>query len=177
MEIQVSLATAADAPKIAELVNAAYRGESGQKGWTTEAHLLSGLRTDEARVVDLITENASVVLKAESRAESVLEGCVHLKRTDERTAYLGMLTTSATRQTRVTGSLLLARAATYVPAACSRRCQAVDDSSVNGRCRARKLHRRANFRRLPKRPVARSCREADAVGPQLANGEGSVRAG
>ena len=29
------------------LINSAYRGESSKKGWTTEADLLDGLRTDE----------------------------------------------------------------------------------------------------------------------------------
>ena len=41
-------ATVQDAPEIAILVNSAYRGDSSRQGWTTEADLLDGTRTDAA---------------------------------------------------------------------------------------------------------------------------------
>ena len=38
-------AESSDTPTIVELVNSAYRGDSGKQGWTTEADLLDGQRT------------------------------------------------------------------------------------------------------------------------------------
>jgi GNAT superfamily N-acetyltransferase len=110
MSLDVRLAKAEDVSNISEMVNAAYRGESGLSGWTTEAKLLSGIRTDPDRVLAQIAPPNQVMLIAETQNPAALEGCVHLERKDERTAYLGMLTTNATRQAKGTGSLLLASA-------------------------------------------------------------------
>jgi hypothetical protein len=41
-----SIATENDIPALDQLVNGAYRGEGSKKGWTTEADLLGGIRTD-----------------------------------------------------------------------------------------------------------------------------------
>jgi hypothetical protein len=43
-------ATVDQSKEINELVNAAYRGEDSKKGWTTEADLLGGQRTDAAGI-------------------------------------------------------------------------------------------------------------------------------
>ena len=40
-------ATAADIPGLTVLINRSYRGESSRRGWTTEASLFDGPRTDE----------------------------------------------------------------------------------------------------------------------------------
>jgi len=45
------------------LINSSYRGETSKKGWTTEADLLDGLRTDETALEEMINENNSVILK------------------------------------------------------------------------------------------------------------------
>ncbi|MEQ1731121.1 MAG: GNAT family N-acetyltransferase, partial [Vicinamibacterales bacterium] len=47
-------ATPADASTIVALVESAYRGEASRAGWTTEAHLLDGQRTDTAGVLATI---------------------------------------------------------------------------------------------------------------------------
>lgn len=80
-------ATKEDAPAIVRLVNSAYRGESSKIGWTTEADLLGGQRTDEEEVLGLIETEGSLILLAFSGPTIV--GSVHLQKTGSA-AYLGM---------------------------------------------------------------------------------------
>jgi hypothetical protein len=47
-------ALAADVPAIVTLVNAANSGDGNTAGWTNEAHLFHGNRTDEAEVAQLL---------------------------------------------------------------------------------------------------------------------------
>ena len=47
-------AGAADLAAVVALVESAYRGESSRRGWTTEADLLDGQRTDADSVRSLI---------------------------------------------------------------------------------------------------------------------------
>ncbi|MCW3089685.1 MAG: hypothetical protein JWP81_754 [Ferruginibacter sp.] len=44
-----------DIEELVQLVNSAYRGESSKKGWTTEADLLDGIRTD-TKAIELILQ-------------------------------------------------------------------------------------------------------------------------
>jgi ribosomal protein S18 acetylase RimI-like enzyme len=81
-------ASTGDAAGIAALVNACYRGESSRRGWTTEADLLDGTRTDEGEIRSLIERKDSLILLCIDREAIV--GSVHLQK--EGTAgYLGML--------------------------------------------------------------------------------------
>ena len=86
--LTVRLATAADASAIVDLVHLAYRGEPSRQGWTTEADLLEGQRTDEGAVVVMTESPASLVLLA--FANDVLVGCCHLARYDAATAAFGL---------------------------------------------------------------------------------------
>lgn len=107
----IKLASSDLAPEISALVNSAYRGESGAQGWTTEAGLLKGLRTDSERVHDLIAARGNAVLV--KVIDGKVEGCVHLEKKDASTAYLGMLTTNPSAQAKGTGSELLKAAEDY----------------------------------------------------------------
>lgn len=49
-------------PQMVALVNACYRGDSSRLGWTTEADLLDGQRTDEASLLELMKQKDSVFL-------------------------------------------------------------------------------------------------------------------
>lgn len=100
-------ATVADVPAVVALVNSAYRGESSRRGWTTEADLLAGQRTDAAEVTGLVTDPGSLVLLCEQGGELV--GTVHLARV-EGAAYLGMFTVRPGRQGEGIGSAFLAEA-------------------------------------------------------------------
>jgi ribosomal protein S18 acetylase RimI-like enzyme len=97
-------ASAADATALATLVNSAYRGDSSKAGWTTEADLLDGQRTDVGRIIETIATPGNVILLCEQ--DGVLVGCVHLERTGED-CYLGMLTVQPTRQSEGLGRQLL----------------------------------------------------------------------
>lgn len=100
-----------DVPALVDLVNGAYRGESGARGWTTEAHLLGGLRTDAERVRALIDPPDRVVLvQAATEAATKIDACVQLERKDKSTAYLGMLTTNVDVQSKGLGSSMLSSA-------------------------------------------------------------------
>jgi ribosomal protein S18 acetylase RimI-like enzyme len=77
-----------EADFISQLINSAYRGDSSRAGWTTEADLLEGERTDEAEIVELIEAENSVILLCVKGDEVI--GTVHVQKTDD-SAYLGML--------------------------------------------------------------------------------------
>ncbi len=86
--LRYRLAETDDVDAVVALVNSAYRGDVSRQGWTTEADLLGGQRTDAREVVPQITGSDSVMLLCHQN--DVLVGCVHLQRGDGR-AYLGML--------------------------------------------------------------------------------------
>ena len=107
----ISIATAEDIAALDLLVNSAYRGESSKKGWTTEADLLEGLRTDPDSLSRLIEEPDSVILKYTGETGQ-LDACIYLKKKGEQ-IYLGMLTVSPELQAKGIGKKLLAAADEY----------------------------------------------------------------
>ena len=108
-------ATTADIPAINLLVNTAYRGEAAKKGWTTEADLVEGPRTDEKSLADMLHTPGATILIARNEKEELI-GCVYLQK-QENTYYLGMLTVSPLLQTAGIGNRLLQAAETFVTAA------------------------------------------------------------
>ena len=64
-------ATLADVPAIVALVESAYRGDASRAGWTTEADLLDGQRTDAGKVTEAITAPDSSILVSEHSGELV----------------------------------------------------------------------------------------------------------
>ncbi|MGZ4969073.1 MAG: GNAT family N-acetyltransferase [Methylobacter sp.] len=104
MALSIIKAEKQDAGRIAALVNSAYRGESSQQGWTTEADLLAGRRTDTEEILDLISADDSMFLLC--KAEADLIGSVHLQKQPEQVCF-GMLAVSPRLQGRGIGKLLL----------------------------------------------------------------------
>ena len=96
-----------DIPVLDKLVNSAYRGESSKKGWTTEADLLDGIRTDEHGLQIMFQNPNATILKYEEAGQ--LLGCVYLE-TKGTDLYLGMLTVSPDAQTNGIGKQLMAAA-------------------------------------------------------------------
>ena len=86
--IEFRVASPSDAPAIVALVESAYRGDVSRKGWTTEADLLGGQRTDADEVREIIGDPAARFILAVSGIE--LMGCVVL-RDETSSAYIGML--------------------------------------------------------------------------------------
>ena len=74
---------------VVALVNSAYRGESSRAGWTTEADLLGGQRTDAEEVSHLIWLDGSLILLCLCNDEII--GSLHMEKLDAATAYMGML--------------------------------------------------------------------------------------
>jgi GNAT superfamily N-acetyltransferase len=88
-------ATADDVDAIVALVHSAYRGDSSRAGWTTEADLLDGQRTDPDDVLSSLTDPDSVVVLAER--DGALVGCCHVQRRGSR-CYFGLFAVDPTRQ-------------------------------------------------------------------------------
>jgi ribosomal protein S18 acetylase RimI-like enzyme len=101
---EISPATVEDASALARLVNSAYRGDSSRQGWTTEADLLDGTRTDIDGIVALLNTAGTTILKYVEDGEII--GCVELKIVDEG-LYLGMLTVKPDLQAKGIGKILL----------------------------------------------------------------------
>ncbi|GAB4056009.1 GNAT family N-acetyltransferase [Spirosoma litoris] len=106
-KISISPATEQDIPALDKLVNSAYRGESSKKGWTTEADLIDGQRTNEYGLREMLQTPHATILKYEESGK--LLGCVYLEKKGTE-LYLGMLTVSPDAQTGGIGKQLMAAA-------------------------------------------------------------------
>ena len=101
-------ATATDLPALHALVERAYRGDSARRGWTHEADLLGGQRTDLAALEAMLADPAQRLLVF--RDNEALIACVLLADRGSGLAYLGMITVDPDRQGTGFGRLLLAAA-------------------------------------------------------------------
>ena len=87
-------ATHADLPALHALVYSAYRGDTARQGWTHEADLLGGQRTDVQALAETLGDPGQVLLVADEG--DVLVGTVTIAIGDP--AYLGMLAVDPLRQ-------------------------------------------------------------------------------
>jgi ribosomal protein S18 acetylase RimI-like enzyme len=101
-------AGATDVPAIVTLVESAYRGEVSRTGWTTEADLLDGQRTDVAAVTDILRTPGSTVLLAEVGGD--LMACCQIEQRPPTVAYFGMFSVQPTGQGQGVGRQVLAEA-------------------------------------------------------------------
>lgn len=102
-------ASAGDADALVAFVNGGYRGESSKKGWTTEADILGGQRTDPEKMSEMIEAHDARVELARAEDGSLI-GCVYLKKEPDGSCYLGMLTVDPARQAGGIGKLIMAHA-------------------------------------------------------------------
>jgi GNAT superfamily N-acetyltransferase len=103
-------ATLDDVREIVALVESAYRGEASKAGWTTEADLLAGQRTDLEAVAAMVeSADARVVLAIEAATSAVL-GCCQLERRPGALAYFGTFAVRPGVQGGGVGKQLLAEA-------------------------------------------------------------------
>jgi N-acetylglutamate synthase-like GNAT family acetyltransferase len=109
MNTTIRPATRADAEAIVDLVESAYRGPRSRSGWTTEADLLDGQRTDLSAVADALDRDDVQTLVAASGSGELL-GCCQLERRGERLAYFGSFAVAPTLQGGGLGGRLLAAA-------------------------------------------------------------------
>ncbi|MEG1451889.1 GNAT family N-acetyltransferase [Brevundimonas sp.] len=104
-EITFRTATMADIEILHALVESAYRGASAKAGWTHEADLLDGQRTDAAELSDIINDKEQTITLAFDGDD--LAGCVNVSNKGEGRAYLGMLTVDPQRQAGGLGRRLI----------------------------------------------------------------------
>jgi predicted N-acetyltransferase YhbS len=102
----IRFATGADLAPLRALVESAYRGDSARRGWTHEADLLGGQRTDEETLGAIIADPQQRILLAER--EEVIIGCVQLTAKGDGTAYLGLLAVDPALQASGIGARLIA---------------------------------------------------------------------
>ncbi|WP_241835038.1 GNAT family N-acetyltransferase [Pseudofrankia asymbiotica] len=131
-DVRFRAATLDDVPELLALITSAYRGEPSRAGWTTEADLLGGQRTDAEAIVEIVAGADGMILVAEEApgdaegvhavadgdgdgnhagAESGLRiiACCQLERHGS-TGYFGMFAVRPTRQAGGLGSAVLAEA-------------------------------------------------------------------
>ncbi|WP_309611821.1 GNAT family N-acetyltransferase [Sphingomonas sp.] len=105
---QIRPATDVDLDALHALVERAYRGDSARRGWSHEADLLDGQRTDRESLADTIRDSRQLLLvMLEKRA---LIASVTLTDKGSGIAYLGMLAVDPTLQATGIGRTMLAEA-------------------------------------------------------------------
>ena len=109
----ITKATLQDIPSLNILINSAYRGETSKKGWTTEANLLEGKRTNEEELTETILNPKNTILKYTENDQII--GSVLLVE-KEHQLYLGMLTVSPELQNSGIGKKMLAEAENHAKA-------------------------------------------------------------
>lgn len=100
-------AAQADVPALVALIESAYRGDASRAGWTTEADLLGGRRTDAEAVAAVVNDPAGRMLIAEADGAPV--ACCQLENRDGH-AYFGMFAVSPALQGGGLGKQVLAEA-------------------------------------------------------------------
>ncbi|MFC9927509.1 GNAT family N-acetyltransferase [Streptomyces sp. NPDC127190] len=100
-------ATDADVDALVALVESAYRGDASRAGWTTEADILEGQRTDPEGVLEIIKSPDSRLLTVEQDGRIV--ACCQLEHRGAH-AYFGMFAVSPELQGAGLGKTVIAEA-------------------------------------------------------------------
>lgn len=104
-DVTIRLATHDDLSRLHPVIERAYRGDSARAGWTHEADLLDGSRTDLATLEALVANPAECLLIALNDGAPI--GCVQVSDRGDGLAYLGLLCIEPTLQTGGLGKLLI----------------------------------------------------------------------
>ncbi|MEV6054363.1 GNAT family N-acetyltransferase [Streptomyces sp. NPDC052107] len=100
-------ATDADVDALVALIESAYRGDSSRAGWTTEADILQGRRTDPEGVLEVIKSPESRLLTVEQDGRII--ACCQLEHRGDH-AYFGMFAVSPTLQGAGLGKTVMTEA-------------------------------------------------------------------
>jgi acyl-CoA-binding protein/ribosomal protein S18 acetylase RimI-like enzyme len=153
-------ATEHDAQSLVILLNSAYRGESAKKGWTNEAHLISGkVRTNEQTIIQLINQPGSVILTCTNNQNQIV-GCVNLQKHNQK-LYLGMLAVSPLLQGAGIGKILLHAAEEHAK---KNDCNSIDMTVISVRKELIDWYKRHGYRDTGER---KSFPEDDITGKHL----------
>jgi ribosomal protein S18 acetylase RimI-like enzyme len=99
------VAGSADVAAIVRLVESAYRGDASRAGWTTEADLLDGQRTDADAVLSGIVSRTARCLLA--FAVDRLVACCQLEPHDDGSCHFGMFAVDPSHQAGGIGRAVL----------------------------------------------------------------------
>ncbi|WP_121715167.1 GNAT family N-acetyltransferase [Streptomyces sp. E5N91] len=100
-------ATDADVVALVALIESAYRGDASRAGWTTEADILQGQRTDPQGVLEVVKAPHSRLLTVERDGRIV--ACCQLEHRGAH-AYFGMFAVSPALQGAGLGKAIIAEA-------------------------------------------------------------------
>ncbi|MER6085386.1 GNAT family N-acetyltransferase [Streptomyces sp. NPDC001833] len=100
-------ATDADVDVLVALIESAYRGDDSRVGWTTEADILEGQRTDPEGVLEVIKAPDGKLLVVERDGRVV--ACCQLEHRGDH-AYFGMFAVSPALQGAGLGKVVIAEA-------------------------------------------------------------------
>ena len=101
--------TTVDLPMLHALIERGYRGDAARAGWTHEAELLDGQRTDLSVLADSLADPAHRILVAVDSG-GALAGCVEVTDKGAGLCYLGLLTVDPAGQAQGLGKQLIAAA-------------------------------------------------------------------
>ncbi|MET8130699.1 MULTISPECIES: GNAT family N-acetyltransferase [unclassified Streptomyces] len=100
-------ATDSDVDALVALIDSAYRGDSSRIGWTTEADILAGQRTDAEAVLAVVQASDSQLLTVER--DGTVVACCQLEHRGDH-AYFGMFAVSPALQGGGLGKVIIAEA-------------------------------------------------------------------
>ena len=106
--VTIRVAARDDLPALHPVIERAYRGETARGGWTHEADLIEGARTDIPTLAAIVDDPAQRLLVA--RQNGITIGCVQVSDRGDGLAYLGLLCIDPTLQTGGYGKQLVAAA-------------------------------------------------------------------
>ncbi len=112
--MKLELAATDDLPVLHALIESAYRGDSARVGWSHEADLLDGQRTDLAELDAALADPTQHLLVF--RDGERIAACVSLTDRGQGLAYLGLLTVDPPRQATGLGRMMLAAAEDHATA-------------------------------------------------------------
>jgi GNAT superfamily N-acetyltransferase len=98
-----------DVPDVVALVESAYRGDTSRAGWTTEADLLDGQRTDPESVRAIVASTTGYLLLARDAAGELV-ACCQLEQRPDGVGYFGMFAVRPGAQGSGLGRAVLAEA-------------------------------------------------------------------
>ena len=110
--ISLRLTEETDLPAVVAMMNAAFRGTSGERSWSIEAVYITGSRTNESLLREEIAGGAQFLL-AKEEATLALQGCVSLQALSPERWHLGSLTVDPALQSAGFGRALLRSAEEY----------------------------------------------------------------